>query len=288
MFEKLSAQDVSNSVSMLRSAFKGTFLVVEGVTDSRFYGKFADRDGVRTVIAYSKDNVRRVVTEIRSRGDRAIMGIVDPDLDRLEGRKCLPPLFMTDNRDLESMILKSKALDDVLAEYAEPDLLKKFESENGSVRDAVLRAAYPIGLLMFISKRDSLGLCFKDLEYRTFIDGRTLRIDVRKMMDAVFAASAPVNVSRKALAESIQAEEELLDDPWDAVRGHDAVAILCIGMGIFGSYNSRGLGEGQLGGALRLAFSADDFKETVLYRETGAWSAKTGNTLWINPGNPLS
>ena len=283
MFEKLSAQDVANEISMLRPVFKGTFLVVEGVTDARFYGKFADREGVRTGIAYSKDNVRRVVTEARSRGDRAILGIVDPDLERLEGKKCLPPLFMTDNRDLESMIMKSKALEDVLAEYADPVLMKKFESENGCIREAIFKAAYPIGLLMFISKRDGLGLCFKDLNHRAFIDDRTLRIDVRRMMDAVFGISYNARASRKSLTDSIQAEEELLVDPWDAVRGHDAVAVLVIGMGVFGAYNSRGLGDGQLSGALRLAFSADDFRDTDLYRDSDAWSGRTGNVLWLKP-----
>lgn len=284
MFDRLTAQDVANEISMLRSTFRGTFAVVEGITDARLYSKFMDKENVRTVIAYSKDNVRRAVNELRSRGDRKIMGIMDSDMDRLEGRNYLPPLFITDSRDLESMIMKSRAFDDVMSEYGDTSLLADYESRHGRVKDAVARASYPIGLLMFISKRDGLGLCFKDLDYSRFITGRTMEIDIRKMIEEVFSISNSTSAGRKALAEKIQAEEELLGDPWDAVRGHDAVSILCIGLDqSFGAYNSRGIKEGQLAGSMRLAFSCDDFRSTCLYKDTAAWSSATGNPLWLIP-----
>ena len=42
MIDNLSASDIANEISMMRSVFKGTVLVVEGVTDSRLYSKFTD------------------------------------------------------------------------------------------------------------------------------------------------------------------------------------------------------------------------------------------------------
>ncbi len=60
MREYLTVSDVANTVSMMHSAFPGTLMVVEGPTDHRLYGKFTDREEVRTVIAYSKDNVKGV------------------------------------------------------------------------------------------------------------------------------------------------------------------------------------------------------------------------------------
>lgn len=284
MIENLTAQDVANQISMLRSSFKGTFVVVEGVTDSRLYDKFVDRGNARTVIAYSKDNVRRAVLMLKDRGDERTIGIMDSDLDRMEGKTWSSPLFLTDKRDLESMIMSSNAFSDVMSEYADPESLRKFEEKYGDIRDVVAKAAYPVGLLMFISKRDGLGMCFKDLNHRQFISGKSLAIDVRRMINEALAGSRGVPVSVKMLEDKIQQEEELLNDPWYAIRGHDAVAVLCIGVNeIFGAYNGRGMKDGQLSGALRLAYSADDFRDTDVFAATDAWSAKTGNPLWFIP-----
>ena len=57
MLDQLTSSDIANEVSMMRSVFKGTVLIVEGVSDSRLYGKFTDRENVRIMIAHSKNNV---------------------------------------------------------------------------------------------------------------------------------------------------------------------------------------------------------------------------------------
>ena len=283
MINDLTSVDIANSVSMLRSSHKGPILVVEGVTDSRLYGKFIDKEEVRMVIAHSKDNVRRSVSEVwGSRNDKKVIGIMDADLDRLFGKKFNPPIFICDKRDLESMMLSSGALDDVLSEYAEWELLEKFEQNFGKISDVLARSAYPIGLLMFVSAREGVGLSFKDLDHSSFINKKTLSIDVMKMIAVVFAQSVNKGVGKSILADKISEEEETLDDPWNAVRGHDAVSVLAIGLSeIFGSYNSKNIKEGQVNGALRLAFGLDYFKETELYRDTLNWSKKNDLILWI-------
>lgn len=283
MIERLTASDIANEVSMMRSAFKGTFVVVEGVTDSRLYGKFIDPEGVMVLIAHSKDNVRRSVIESRTnRRDLRIIGIMDPDLDRLNGRTYPMPLFLTDNRDQEGMILASRALDDLLTEYADQALLKSFEDKHGPVREAIARSAAPIGLLMHISRCDGLKLCFKDMDYRSFIDPRTLELDMQRMVEEVISLSKDPNIGRKDALSRLKRELKHLEDPWMAVRGHDAVEILTIGLAeVFGSYNSYGIKHGQVAGSLRLAFSYDYFADTGLYGDTSEWSRKTGNRLWL-------
>lgn len=284
MIGNISSNDVANQISMMRSAFKGTVVVVEGVTDSRVYSKFADKDNTQIVIAYSKDNARRAVTECRvSRRDLKVIGIIDSDLGRLNGKTVQPPLFETDKRDLECMMISSRALDDVLAEYADTEQMEEFIKANGPVRDAIARASAPIGILMYISDRDHLCLCFKDLDYRTFVDRSSLKINLRMLLEDIYSVSKNPQIGKKALSDRLYRELGLLEDPWDAARGHDAVAVLTIALTkVFGSYNAGGLKEGQVGGALRLAFSADDFELTDLYRDTSEWSRKTENPLWIS------
>ncbi|MDR3282778.1 MAG: DUF4435 domain-containing protein [Candidatus Methanoplasma sp.] len=284
MIDKLTAEDIANSISMLRSSHSGPVMIVEGVTDCRLYGKFIDRNEVVIVPAHSRDNVRKALAEAWGhRGDRRVIGIVDADLDILFGKANRPPLFSTDKRDLEAMMLSTRAFEDVLSEYADGDRLASFEKRHGDVRDAVSGACVMLGLMMFVSIRDNMGLSFKDIDHSAFIDERSLRADVRKMTDEVFAGSMNANRGKRDVIDAVTAEAEAIDDPWTAVRGHDAVAVLKIGLlSAFGAYNSKGLEEGRLAGSLRLAFGMGYFTETRLYADILEWGNKNNMVFWIS------
>jgi hypothetical protein len=283
MRDNLTSADIANSISMLRSSHKGQILVVEGVTDVRLFCKFIDRSEVKIVPAFSKDNVRRSVSEVwGNRGDKKVIGIVDADLDRLYKKTYLPPMFLSDKRDMETMIMSTRALDDVLSEFSDPVLLGSFEDKHGKVSDVLTRATYPVGLLMFISSRERMGLSFKNLEYSNFINKNTLAIDIRKMIDEVFTLSINIGTGKRELADMIAEEEEILNDPWIAVRGHDAVSVLAIALAeTFGSYNSKDIKSGQVSGALRLAFNFSYFEETDLFKDTMKWAQRNNFVLWV-------
>ena len=281
MREYLDSRDVANTVMMLATAFDGTIAVVEGVTDRRLYGKFFDKDNVEVVIAHSKANVRNAVKEVYTfRGYKSIIGIADSDLDRLTGRKRSAPLFLTDTRDSEGLMLKSGAYDDIVEEYCDPDRLESFQDRYGDMRKAVLSAAYPIGLLMYLSELNGLGLSFKDLDFESFINRKELKCDVRRLVEVVVANSHPSRqVSVKNIMQMISAEEK--HDRWEVCRGHDLMAIMAIGLrNIFGGNNCRNITDSMLSGAFRLAFDRDDMMSTDLYRETSEWCAAKGIELW--------
>ncbi|MGI5964632.1 MAG: DUF4435 domain-containing protein [Candidatus Methanomethylophilaceae archaeon] len=282
MRDKLTSSDIANEISMLVSATDDTVLVVEGITDSRLYGKFCDRDRVRMIVGHSKDNVRRAVDECwKNRGCRRIVGIVDADLDRLIGKVRTPPVFQTDKRDLEMMLISSPALDYVLAEYSDTDSLAAFESEYGPVLDAVVSASYPVGLLMYVSHKYGLNLSFRELDFDRFVNHRTLEIDVRALVDEVICDTAHCRAGKSEIMKYLKNEIAYAGDPIEIARGHDAVEVLLIALkNIFGSFNSKNLREGELSGSLRLAFDCDAFADTNLFRNTSDWAEKEGFRLW--------
>ena len=283
MIDNLSASDIANEISMMRSVFKGTVLVVEGVTDSRLYSKFTDKEGVRILIAHSKDNVRRSVTECQTRrGDSKVVGITDKDIDGLIGRRKSPPLFETDRNDIESMMMCSKALDDVMSEYADPEKLRNFEEKHGKLSDAIARAASPVCALMYISYRRGMNLSFKDLDHSRFVNSHTLETDIPRMVSEVYAQSMAQMYPKQTIAAQVRSMLTSLDDPWDAVRGHDAVSILALALrNAFGSYNAKYIRDGELSGALRLAYGLAYFKKTELYAVSENWCGSNDLDLWV-------
>ena len=291
MREFLTADDICNQISMNRSLFKGTMLISEGNTDQRLYSKFTDPRNVRIIPAHSKSNVLSVVNKMAARRDGKVLGIVDRDLDEMKGRMISPPIFYSDYRDLEMMLINSDALDDVLTEYGDPDRIRRFEKQYGPVKNAIISAAYPVGLLMYVSFIRGYNLNFKDLDFRDFVDKRTLKVDDSKMIQAVISNTLGSEISRKGVQKDLANQYSSHPEKEAIARGHDAVEILLIGLkDIFGSYNASSLNKNALGGVLRIAFTMQDFSKTELYSATKKWADSRNIRLWkINQSrNPLS
>jgi len=280
--EFLKATDIANEISMKRSFFNGSFLVVEGVTDGRLYGKFIDSLECGIVPAHSKDNVILSVREVsRRRNDKKVIGIVDSDSDRLNDVVYGHPLFMTDCRDLETMMLRSSALTHVLSEYADPNKLSSFVNRYGGIRDVLISACYPLGVLMYLSEENEYGLSFRDIEHQQFVDKKNLRTDTETMVNAVVKNSPHVRVGTDTLMTHLRKELKKEHDPWNVCRGHDLVAVLTVGLReIFGSYNCRNIRHGELAGALRLAYDRTSFETTALFKDTKEWSSSRNIKIW--------
>ena len=266
---------------MLRTVFEGPILVVEGVTDQRLYGKYANEE-CEIIVAHSKDNVRIAVKELNiKRKDDRILGIMDADIDSLLGVVPKAPLFFTDARDMEMMILLSNSLNDVLWEYGEREKVEIFVEKYGEIRQTILESSYPIGLLMYLSYIHDLCLSFKDLDFQAFIDPVDLRVNVKRMIEEVHGNSRSPNATAKKIRNMIDDELQKEHDPKDVCRGHDAVEILALGLRrTFGGFNARGIKVGELAGALRLAFTFEDFTSTELYKKTKEWADPRGIILW--------
>jgi hypothetical protein len=268
---------------MKRSLFKGSFLVVEGSTDGRLYKKFTDRHECEIIVAHCKENVRIAVREMVRRNDEHIIGIIDSDTDRIRGVVHRPPIFSTDCRDSEMLMMHSEAFDSVLAEYGEDEKIERFTSRFGDIREALLASCYPLGLLMYISDLKDHKLSFKDLDHASFTDRRTLKPLIKEMISAVVSNSPNSYVGRDALIWELEEEYRKKRDPWDVCRGHDMVAVFAIGLrDIFGEYNSRYIKSNELAGALRLAYDREAFHGTRLYKESAAWCADRHIRVWIS------
>jgi Protein of unknown function (DUF4435) len=126
MREFLTPNDRANEIKMLRSSFKGTFLLIEGSTDKIFYGRLTNKS-ICTLFPISgkpssKSLVINVLQILEQSEFAGVLAIVDADFDHLE---TLPAsssnLLYTDSHDLETMILSSNALEKVVGEYSSED-----------------------------------------------------------------------------------------------------------------------------------------------------------------------
>ena len=272
-----------------------TWLVVEGVADDRLFGRFVDLHGTRLACACGRRAVMEVSNQLARFSKRdGFVGVVDLDFDALrDASPVLPPVFVTDTHDVETMCLASDdALEAVLCEYCDRERWREFESPVGqSVRQAVLAAAREIGLIRLASLELRLGLKVAAWDHRShypaFLDD--LKVDRGKLYsflettptlrsDGLRRSCTPCDVN--ALRTAVNRLDDLHSnrDSLLIACGHDACRVLSASIGPSRILGGRDVEPKAIEQALRLAYPEHVFLSTKLFAALKAW--QQANQAW--------
>ncbi len=137
-----SPEGIANAVRMKRRQRNLCFVLIEGRTDSLIFDRVINRRQCQLEPAQSKANVLRAVAILEADNFPGVLGIVDADRSRIAGD--LPGsdnVLLTDGCDLESMLLRSPALDKLLSELGSTEKIERFEV-TGEILERSLRLAY--------------------------------------------------------------------------------------------------------------------------------------------------
>lgn len=274
---------IANQIRMRRSSHKGSFLIVEGRSDKLVYERFIDDTKCEFSIASGKKNAVSAIRILEQDNFAGVLAIVDADFCRLEGN--LPSssnLLLTDEHDLEMMLLKSLALEKVISERGSEDKINKF-SQN--IRLTLLETGKRIGYLRLVSLKDNLSLKFEELSFSKFIDKATLVIDTGKLIKAVKDHSQKLGLREPDIQKSIETLEDSTYDPWQVCCGHDIICILSIGLSkVWGSWKTNEVRPDILERELRLAYEDSYFRSTQLYTSIQQWEIKNKPYQVLSPG----
>jgi len=281
---RVTPDRIANQVRMRRSSHKGSFLIVEGRSDKLVYERFIDGTNCEFSIASGKDNAVAAIRILEQDNFAGVLAIIDADFCRLELN--LPSssnLLLTDEHDLEMMLLKSLALDKVLSERGSEDKINKFGK---NIRLTLLERGKKIGYLRWVSLKDDLSLKFEELSFSRFIDKATLVIDTGKLIKAVKDHSQKFALREQDIQNSIETLEKAAYDPWQVCCGHDIICILSIGLSkVWGSWKTNEIRSDILERELRLAYEYAYFRSTQLYKSIQQWEVKNKPYQVLSPGN---
>jgi len=262
--------EVAAEAQMMRTIFAGTLLIVEGDDDSRFFQGRIDPDACDLVIASGKAAVEGGIQRLDAQRFRGALGVCDDDGACLLGhRPASPNLIVTECRDLDTLLVRSPALERVLAEYGDRSAIQRFESARGPVRENLAKLALPFGRLRWLSTRESLGVAFEKLTPFRFVKPDW---SFKAGDELLAAAAAQVNEDEAALAARVAALPAV--DPWLVCQGHDLLAILAIGLGKGGVLGgTRRPGSERIGSSLRLSLDEAHWQSSRLVAEIRRWEA---------------
>lgn len=246
----------------------GSFLLVEGPEDKRFWSRWIDDRTCSAIISGGKINLLGALRRLDAAELRGVLGVADADLDRLRRTvRPSPNLAWTHAHDLEATLIHLGAARAVVQELGDPERLDAFEREQATTLEAaLLDRALAFG-------RIRCAQAFHDPE-------RDLSwLEVPRFVDRAWAlhqTELDRVASQQGLAPALYALGPWLDahaalDPWDLVNGHDLVELLTAGLHhAFGSLpTSRG--SSDVSAALRLAVDSTELRRSALFHAVAAW-----------------
>lgn len=270
--DNLKPERIANRIRLLRtqSQYTGSFLITEGDTDARVWKNLIDSTKCRVEIAHNKDKAIKVLDILERDNFGGALAIVDADFWILDGTIISNPnLLLTDTHDLETMLLKSPALEKVLSEHGSEDKIKLFAKD---IRQTLLESAKVIGYLRWVSLKFNYGLKFEDLAFKKFINEKTLAINESDLITTVKNNSQQLGLDEKEIRAKMDSLKTNVQDMWYVCCGHDLISILSIALcKSLGTCNSKQVEPDVLEKDLRLAYESSHFRLTQLYTAIQDW-----------------
>ncbi len=262
-----------------RQVHKGCFLIVEGCNDRLFFEYFVDDTACSIIVANGKPNVINIITILEADQFSGIVGVVDADLDHIEGYQWFSHnLIVLETVDLEALLIQSSALDRILVELGSRKKIFQFD---GDVQEVLVMAAVWIGCLRLHSKRAQLDLTFAGLKYARCINDTSLSIDIEALVREVMNRSQRPDLSHVDIVAKLRSIHGSIEDPWLTCYGKDMVEVLSYGLRrVLGTNSAKEVDPEIITKSLRMAFSWDDMNRSTLSKNLRAW-AEQNSGYWV-------
>lgn len=273
MKEFLTFYSIANDIRMRRTQFTGSFLVVEGDTDARFYKNFLEKSECQLEIAFNKENAIKILEILNEENFKGVIAIVDADFDVIEEKKsAFDNLFFTDFHDCECLILSSNALEKVLSEFGSAEKIEAFGKD---IRQELFNIGSLIGYLRWISLIEAIHLTFEEIDFGRFLRKDDLDFDLNSFVITVINKSQRHELKSDVLVEKITNIINPNHDKRHVSCGKDLIEILSIGLQrVLGTNNSKQVTSEVLARDLRLAYEFEFFVSTDLYKNVKGWEER--------------
>jgi hypothetical protein len=289
MLEYVTGFDIAVEAKMIRTAFSGTILIVEGDDDILFLQGFTNEDQCMIIAGWGKQNVLTAIDLLEKEGLFGYLGIVDADFWNIMGIKQVSKnICVTDHHDIEIMIIETQALFCLLKEHGSKEKIRIFLENKKwdiqQIRGLFYSTALPIGILRLISLRRKLGLNFNKIKYDKIIHRDDLSINInRVIINLLKEAAFPIKVKELCDVFYKEIEKHKNIENSQVCCGDDIIAIICIALRkTLGTHGEAFANRKNISSALRLAYDSNDLRTSTLYHCMRNWEEHNPPYLIFN------
>ena len=273
---------LANQIRLERATHMGSFLLVEGNSDAKLFGKFYDQQACSIIVCMGRDYLLNAISELEFSGFCGALGFADRDFSEfLSNPEFNGRVVFSDENDIEIMILCSSALDDLLQEFGVPDRVATIVESSGQMKvcDLIFDAASFVGTLRLLSHINSWSLSFEGMNYK-YTDNNSYFLDeVKTIQHIVGRSNERPNLTERQILTHVKNFLSGGDDTKNLCCGHDCVRILGRALkSKFGKTNKFNNEEGakSLERILRLTYDYEKFMQTKAYNEIRNWEMISG------------
>ncbi|MEZ5672811.1 MAG: DUF4435 domain-containing protein [Thiotrichaceae bacterium] len=271
------ANSLVAEIEMMRTTHRGSFLLIEGDDDSKFWKTRIADQKCEIIICGGKKHVIMVIEKlIKNKKMSGILGVVDDDFDSLEGKtRDSPNLIATETHDLECLLLCSQAFEKVLAEYGNSGKIKQFKQvEARDLRESLLMRGVVFGRLRWLSLKHCFKINFDRLPPNKFIND-DWRVDETSLFNNMIqilnqSGHTLTNDQLNDLIHSLPHDADL----WKMCQGHDLISILAIAFRkVLGPPPAQKnfVKDDQIASVLRHGIEFTEFLATELAKKIKNW-----------------
>ncbi len=275
MRQYLNETDKINTIRLqLRhpSGSDKVWILVEGESDQKLFGGLIDGQNARVERVHGGLTSLRKAVETLAKETKQVIGIRDADFLRLEEkRESVPSLYLTDYHNAEMMMVASnRTLASLVAEY-----LNVNTYQPAVLRERVLQSLAPLGYIRWYNHQRDGQLTFRGLAFSNFFDPITLSCQVEVCIEEIHSKSPHRSIDIEVdMIRSFQTDEI---DLLQLCNGHDFERALAL---LITSQSSLGVSEKEVGKALRLSYTKEEFQKTTLFKGLKEWERNVNYALF--------
>lgn len=285
--DEITGQTLANQIMLERAAHSGGFFLVEGSSDASLFKSFTSSEGCSIVVCIGWQNLVQAISILTDMGYEDVLGFCDRDYCDMKGYpEYSGVIVFTDENDLETQIICSKALEKIFEEFGSNErVAAEMASESASPSELIFKWSQVTGALRLSSALNGWNFKFDGMKYK-FVDANGPEICPVQTVQHVVGRSTTYGLP------SIDAIQDIVTSCIDSTsknklaNGHDCVAVL--GRALrrrFGSTNIFNSPDGRdhLAKVLRVAYEFAFFQETRAYNEIKRWETATGHSILKAP-----
>lgn len=274
MQEYIDAACLLTEARMMWNDFRCAYLLLEGTSDKTFFSALMrEHPNVQFRVVQGWKNVYNTISKAEQENFSYVAGIIDRDYHAVLGDEVKPTsqLIFTDTNDIEMMLVDSSSFEKFLVVCGSDKKLKDIPDKRG----LVMSAAFPIGVIRYLSLKNKYNFCFEGLEHKNYICKQDLSVDKKRLIDIVLnrtrSNGTQVTVSTEELFTNLNAimEKSL---PSQFCNGHDVLDVVCIAMTkLFATNDANTYCQENIFNYLLMGYTEDEFQSTYLYGSLTKW-----------------
>lgn len=269
----IDENDKKNEIRLLfkHPSYKNKIiLVVEGNSDYKLFRKLIKHDQIKIESIDGKKDLVKVMKDLSIEFPERILGICDADYDHLMNKadeRIEYSVYVTDEHDIEIMMLLSPAIQSFIEEFSSKDNIDKLRNK---ILQAAINVSSFIGIVRWINAENHFNLNFKGLNYSEFIIANQVEIsiDENNFIEILLNRSPKLlpHVDKNLLYGLINEYKDRSGSPYQICCGHDLTNTIAICYRQKWASVETNMTFKKIETALRLAYQESYFYPTDLFK----------------------